>query len=162
MGPNFQAAHMATTQKTTDTASRTNPRNSPTMVEPNRTKTIKASAPVNVYSQKFSGHSQALRATFNGVEATPAFQALRAMFNGVEATPSDRLCINPAAFYRSGVGGVVKRASQTPNQGAGATKLAACPADFSFATVWAAAPRSAMGPMRTRYRREGPEPPGTT
>src|SRR6266404_6064510 len=89
MGPNFQAAHMATTQKTTDTASRTNPRNNPTMVEPNRTKTIKASAPVNVYSQKFSGHSQAI---------PRPFQALRATFNGVEATPSDRLCINPAAI----------------------------------------------------------------
>ena len=31
----------------------------------------------------------ALRATFNGVEATPYFHALRATFNGVEATPTD-------------------------------------------------------------------------
>ena len=46
MGPNFQAAHMATTQNTKDTASRTNPRSNPMMVEPNRTKTIKTSAPV--------------------------------------------------------------------------------------------------------------------
>ena len=38
--------------------------------------------------------------------------------------------------------------------------LAACPRDLSFAASWAAAARSATGPMRTRYRSEDPEPPG--
>ena len=37
-------------------------------------------------------------------------------------------------FYRTAAGAVVKRASQNPNQGAGATKLAACPVDLSFAS----------------------------
>jgi hypothetical protein len=47
----------------------------------------------NLY-QALRADSQALRAVFNGVTATPAFQALRAVFNGVAATPSDRLCMN--------------------------------------------------------------------
>jgi hypothetical protein len=38
-------------------------------------------------------------------------------------------------FYRSGVGTVVKRASQTPNQGAGGTKLPTCPDDLSLAAA---------------------------
>src|SRR5258707_12391405 len=82
-GPNFQAAQMATTQKTRDTASRTNPRSNPMMVEPNRTKSINTSAAV-MYSQALRADSQALR----------HFQALRAEFNGVAATPFDRLCMN--------------------------------------------------------------------
>src|SRR5260370_1311530 len=74
---------MATTQKTRDTASRTNPRSNPMMVEPNRTKSINTSAAV-MYSQALRADSQALR----------HFQALRAEFNGVAATPFDRLCMN--------------------------------------------------------------------
>src|ERR1700722_388603 len=46
MGPNFHAAQMATTQKTKDAASRTNPRSNPMMVETNRTKPNSMSAPV--------------------------------------------------------------------------------------------------------------------
>src|ERR1700722_5588751 len=40
--------------------------------------------------------------------------------------------------------------------------LAACPKPFNFTTACAAAPRSAMGPIRTRYRREDPAPLGDT
>jgi hypothetical protein len=58
------------------------------MVEPNRTKTIKTSAPVNLFFrfqrfQALRAHSQALRAHS---------QALRATFNGVAATPPDKIC----------------------------------------------------------------------
>src|SRR5882757_1445935 len=44
--PNLHAAQIATTQTTSDTASRTNPRNTPIKVELNRTNRIKTSAPV--------------------------------------------------------------------------------------------------------------------
>src|ERR1700722_5323207 len=109
LGPNFQAAQMATIQKTSDAASRTNPRSNPMMVEPNRTRIIKISAVVIVID-----------------------------------------FVRTGAFYRRLGGVVVKRASQTSIQGAGATILATCPDDLSFATSCTAAPRSANGPMRTR------------
>ena len=47
-GPNFQAAQIATIQNASDTASRTNPRNSPMTVEPSRTNTMRTSAPVKL------------------------------------------------------------------------------------------------------------------
>src|ERR1700679_1290360 len=59
------------------------------------------------------------------------------------------------------VGDVVKRASQTSNQ-AGGTRLPICPKPFSFAAAWVAAPRSARGPMRTRYRAAAPDPLDST
>ena len=47
-GPNYQAAQTATIQNASDTASRTKPRKSPMTVEPNRTNTMRTSAPVKL------------------------------------------------------------------------------------------------------------------
>jgi hypothetical protein len=107
------------------------------MVEPNRTKTMKTSAPV-IISRRCAPLS-----TGSG-------------------RPRPINFVRTGAVYRSVAGAVVKRASQTLNQAAGGTKLPACPNDFSFAAAWAAAPRSVMGPTRTLYRNEGPEPPDNT
>src|ERR1700733_8180127 len=128
---------MATTQKTKDAASRTNPRSNPMMVEANRTKTKSKSAPV--ISRRC---------------APP--------LNGVETTPPENVYERP----RDSTGGLCRASlnerHNPPNQAAGDTRLPTCPKVFSLAAAWVAAPRSASGPTRTRYRAAAPDPLDST
>src|ERR1700691_2504980 len=125
-GPSFHDAQMARIQNASDTASRMKPRNSPSKVEPHRTNKSSTSAPVKLPPLASHLEDGSTR-PMTGAHSTGTLAAV-----------------------------AEKPLAQTQNHDAGVTMVAVWPAALSLTTARSAAPRSGKGPIRTRYRKDGP------